>query len=73
MAETFNPKNIIVTGGCGFIGSNFVHNVVNNHPGVHVTVLDKLTYAGNPENIAGLPADRVEPRRGRHLRRRAAR
>ena len=39
-------KNIIVTGGAGFIGSNFVHYVVNNHPGVHVTVLDKLTYAG---------------------------
>ena len=53
-------KNIIVTGGCGFIGSNFVHHVVNNHPDVHVTVLDKLTYAGNPENIAGLPSDRVE-------------
>lgn len=53
-------KNIIVTGGCGFIGSNFVHYVVNNHPEVHVTVLDRLTYAGNKENIAGLPEDRVE-------------
>lgn len=53
-------RNIIVTGGCGFIGSNFVHYVVNNHPEVHVTVLDKLTYAGNKENIAGLPEDRVE-------------
>lgn len=53
-------RNIIVTGGCGFIGSNFVHYVVNNHPDVHVTVLDKLTYVGNKENIAGLPADRVE-------------
>mgnify|MGYP004508839823 len=60
MSENFEPKNIIVTGGCGFIGSNFVHFVVKNHPEVHVTVLDKLTYAGNPENIAGLPADRVE-------------
>lgn len=60
MSEIFEPKNIIVTGGCGFIGSNFVHYVVNNHPDVHVTVLDKLTYAGNPENIAGLPSDRVE-------------
>ena len=60
MSEIFEPKNIIVTGGCGFIGSNFVHYVVNNHPDVHVTVLDKLTYAGNPENIAGLPEDRVE-------------
>lgn len=53
-------KNIIVTGGCGFIGSNFVHYVVNNHPEVHVTVLDKLTYAGNKDNIADLPEDRVE-------------
>ena len=52
--------NIIVTGGCGFIGSNFVHYVVNNHPETHVTVLDKLTYAGNKENIAGIPEDRVE-------------
>ena len=58
--EVFQPTNIIVTGGCGFIGSNFVRYVVANHPGVHVTVLDKLTYAGNPENIAGLPAGRVE-------------
>ena len=57
---TFEPKRIVVTGGCGFIGSNFVHHVVREHPGVHVTVLDKLTYAGNPDNVAGLPADRVE-------------
>lgn len=60
MFETFEPKNILVTGGCGFIGSNFVRHVVESYPEVHVTVLDKLTYAGNPENIAGLPADRVE-------------
>ena len=60
MSDTFEPKNIIVTGGCGFIGSNFVHHVVREHPEVYVTVLDKLTYAGNPENIAGLPEDRVE-------------
>ena len=53
-------KNIIVTGGAGFIGSNFVHFVVDNHPEVHITVLDKLTYAGNKKNLAGLPADRVE-------------
>lgn len=55
-----NMKKIIVTGGAGFIGSNFVHYVVNNHPEVHVTVLDKLTYAGNKANLAGLPEDRVQ-------------
>ncbi|MBM6779093.1 dTDP-glucose 4,6-dehydratase [Collinsella tanakaei] len=60
MAEEFQPERIIVTGGCGFIGSNFVHHVVREHPDVHVTVLDKLTYAGNPENIAGLDPERVE-------------
>ena len=60
MAEIFEPKNIIVTGGCGFIGSNFVRWVAREHPEVHVTVLDKLTYAGNPENIAGLDPARVE-------------
>ena len=60
MSSAFEPHNIIVTGGCGFIGSNFVRWVAQNHPEVHVTVLDKLTYAGNPENIAGLPEDQVE-------------
>ena len=60
MSDSFEPNNILVTGGCGFIGSNFVRWVVREHPGVHVTVLDKLTYAGNPANIAGLPADRIE-------------
>ena len=59
MAETFAPTSIIVTGGAGFIGSNFVHWVVNNQPDVHVTVLDALTYAGNRENLAGIPDDRM--------------
>lgn len=52
-------KKILVTGGAGFIGSNFVHYVVKNHPEIHVTVLDKLTYAGNQANIADLPEERV--------------
>lgn len=53
-------KKILVTGGCGFCGSAFVRFVVDNVPDVHVTVLDKLTYAANLDSIAGLPKDRVE-------------
>lgn len=60
MPDIFEPTNIVVTGGCGFIGSNFVRWVAKNHPECHITVLDKLTYAGNPANIAGLPESQVE-------------
>ena len=51
--------NLIVTGGAGFIGSNFVHWVVKHQPDVHVTVLDALTYAGNRANLAGILEDRL--------------
>lgn len=51
---------LLVTGGAGFIGSNFVRYVVNNHPGVRVTVLDKLTYAGNRANLVDLLGERVK-------------
>lgn len=53
-------KTYLVTGGAGFIGSNFVHWVVENRPEARVIVLDALTYAGNRENLAGIPADRME-------------
>lgn len=52
-------KRLLVTGGAGFIGSNFVHWVLKTQPDVSVTVLDKLTYAGNLANLEGLPEDRV--------------
>jgi len=42
---------ILITGGAGFIGSNFVHYWVKNHPSDEIVVLDKLTYAGNMENL----------------------
>lgn len=50
---------MLVTGGAGFIGSNFVHYTVKNHPDYTVTVIDKLTYAGNRDNLKGLE-DKVE-------------
>lgn len=49
---------IIITGGAGFIGSNFVHYVMRERADWHVAVLDKLTYAGNRANVTGLPEDR---------------
>lgn len=45
---------MLVTGGAGFIGSNFVRRTVKTRPEYEITVLDKLTYAGNRANLAGL-------------------
>lgn len=42
---------VLVTGGAGFIGSNFVRYALQHHPDWHVTTLDKLTYAGRRENL----------------------
>ena len=50
---------ILVTGGAGFIGSNFVHYVYDNFPWVKITILDKMTYAGNIDNIKELLGKRV--------------
>lgn len=44
-------KNILVTGGAGFIGSAFVRYMVNQYPAYNIIVLDKLTYAGNMDNL----------------------
>ena len=49
---------LLVTGGAGFIGSNFVHQTVRDRPDVDVTVLDALTYAGNEQSLATV-ADQV--------------
>ncbi len=59
MAEIFMPKKVIVTGGAGFIGSNFVHWLIENDSHVEVIVLDALTYAGNIYNLDGLDESRV--------------
>ncbi len=45
-------RNLLITGGAGFIGSHVVRHFANKYPDYHIIVLDKLTYAGNLENIA---------------------
>ncbi len=50
-------SRLLVTGGAGFIGSNFVHQVLAETDDT-VVVLDAMTYAGNPDSLAGLPTDR---------------
>lgn len=50
---------LLVTGGAGFIGANFVRYIYRERTSWHITVLDALTYAGNRQNLAGL-SDRVD-------------
>ncbi len=50
-------KNILVTGGCGFIGSNFVRYLLQQTADCRLVNLDKLTYAGNPENLSDIEQD----------------
>jgi len=47
-------KRVLVTGGAGFIGSNFIHWALEHWPDVHLVNLDALTYAGNPANLADI-------------------
>jgi dTDP-glucose 4,6-dehydratase len=51
---------VLVTGGAGFIGSNFVRYIYKQRPDWHITVFDALTYAGNIKNLEGLDEGRVE-------------
>ena len=48
-------KNLLVTGGAGFIGSNFIRFMLETEPDLHIFNADLLTYAGHPENLADLP------------------
>ncbi|RPI75935.1 MAG: dTDP-glucose 4,6-dehydratase [Desulfobacteraceae bacterium] len=55
--------HILITGGCGFIGSNFIRYILSTKPNIHVINLDKLTYAGNPANLSD-----IEKKFPRHYR-----
>ena len=50
--ETKPLKNLLVTGGCGFIGANFVNHFTAKHPGVRIINLDVLDYCANPRSVA---------------------
>jgi dTDP-glucose 4,6-dehydratase len=50
-------KNLLITGGAGFIGSNFVRYILNKYPDYHTIVFDKLTYAGNLDNLRDVAHD----------------
>jgi len=50
-------RRILVTGGCGFIGSNFIRHLLATDQHIAITNLDSLSYAGNPENLADLTGD----------------
>jgi len=51
---------LLVTGGAGFMGSNYVHHTAATNPEARILVYDKLTYAGRPENLQGLDPSRVK-------------
>src|ERR1700744_5422735 len=53
----FEPRNVFITGGAGFIGSNLVHHWLANTRGGKVVVFDALTYAGNIDNLADIAAN----------------
>jgi dTDP-glucose 4,6-dehydratase len=55
--EAARMSNVVVTGGAGFIGSNFVRYALQAHPDWRVTTLDKLTYAGRLENLGDVAGD----------------
>src|SRR5438874_10465155 len=60
LPATLRPMRLLVTGGAGFIGANFVHHTVATHPEDDVVVLDALTYAGNRTSIESLPIEFVQ-------------
>ncbi|HMV38240.1 MAG TPA: GDP-mannose 4,6-dehydratase, partial [Plasticicumulans sp.] len=54
---SYTPRNVLVTGGAGFIGANYVRWLLGEDAGVHIVNLDALTYAGSTDNLKGLPGE----------------
>ena len=52
MTETYPFKKILVTGGCGFIGSSYIQNILNNYDGIEVQNIDLMTYATSKKTLA---------------------
>jgi dTDP-glucose 4,6-dehydratase len=55
--RSLDKKTILVTGGAGFIGSNFIHYMLKHYSSCRIINLDKLTYAGNPDNLKDIEND----------------
>ena len=55
---TLKGKTVLVCGGAGFIGSNFIHHILGVYPKVRIVNLDKLTYSGNLDNVSDLKDDK---------------
>src|SRR3954471_24486820 len=53
-SRPFFRMRLLVTGGCGFIGSNFIRHVLEHYAQAFISNVDALTYAGNPANLAGV-------------------
>jgi len=73
MGMEFSIKRMLVTGGCGFIGANFIRLELEVDPDISITNLDGLTYAGNPDNLADLsgnPRYRLKSLKGKEKRKR---
>jgi len=52
-------KKCLVTGGCGFIGSNYIRTILDREEDLHIVNLDKLTYAGNIQNLNGISSNNL--------------
>lgn len=61
---TYQPRSMLVTGGAGFIGANFIRHVLAHEPNIHIINLDKLTYAGSLDYLKDLPQNRYHFIRG---------